>query len=657
MSEIEKIVESIKSGTSSARQEVEKALQAAKDHKNLHAFLEIFEKEALQRADQIDARIKRGEPVGRLAGVPYAAKDNFLTTIGHTTAAARMLENFCAPLNATAIERLDAEGAILIGKTNLDAFANGSSTESSAFGPTHNAVDPERVPGGTSGGSAAAVAAGIVPFALGSDTGGSIRQPASFNGVVGLRPTYGMISRHGVIAFASSTDVVGALTRTVADTEIICEILAGPDGRDSTILPEYFNNKKTTYFLCGGNDRKYENFFKKLAKEITKIVETPRILDVFFAKPEQEWKNQLKTHTDFYDKYFKNYTHQMATLENFYDQIKNADVIYFHGGSTELLLEKLPDFGKVEEAIQGKIYVGSSAGANYLSKHFLNREKIVVKGSGILPINIVVHYESDDPDACRSKAQADEFEKQFPIKTLRIREGEFEIITESEINQPLKIGLIKDFLDKGVDPDVIARTRDFANKLKQAGHTVEEVDFTMSKYSLAIYYIVVLAELSSNLARYDGVRYGLRAADAKSLNEIYGHSRDAGFMPENKRRIMIGAFVLSSGYYDAYYLQAQKARTLLIQEFNKLFEKYDFLIGPVAPTPAFKLGQNTSDPVKMYLEDIMTIQAPLAGIPALSLPNGTSKTGLPIGVQIFGPMKSDAKLLDFAKSMEEKSEK
>ncbi|QQS17215.1 Asp-tRNA(Asn)/Glu-tRNA(Gln) amidotransferase subunit GatA [Candidatus Saccharibacteria bacterium] len=463
-SEIIKIVERVKSGVSSARAEVEKAIAAAKEKDNLHALLELFENEALARADEIDARIKDGEDVGRLAGVPYVAKDNFLTTVGHTTAAAKILENFESPLDATAIERLDAEGAILIGKANLDAFAHGGSTENSAFGPTKNVVDPERVAGGSSGGSAAIVAAGVVPFALGSDTGGSIRQPASFNGAVGYKPTYGMISRYGVLAMASSTDVVGPLTRTVADAELLSEILAGPDGKDSTVHDDYFISQTT--------------------------------------------------------------------------------------------------------------------------------------------------------------------------------------------DKPLKIGLIREFIGDGVDEQVVAKTKEFVDRLKAAGHTVEDVDLPMAKYSLAIYYIVVPAEVSSNLARYDGVRYGLRSETAKSLDDVYGQSRDQGFMPENKRRIMIGSYVLSSGYFDAYYLQAQKARTLLIQEFDKLFDEYDFLIGPTAPTPAFKLGENTADPIKMYLADAMTVPSSLAGLPALSLPNGVNDQGLPIGVQIIGRQKDDARLLSFAKTME-----
>ena len=463
---INEIVNNIKSGQTTARAEVEKALRAAQDNDELHALLETFDDKALRRADEIDAKIKRGEQVGRLAGVPYVAKDNFLTTIGHTTAAAKILENFESPIDATAIERLDNEDAILIGKANLDAFAHGGSTENSAFGPTHNAVDFERVAGGSSGGSAVAVAAGIVPFALGSDTGGSIRQPGSFNGVVGYKPTYGMISRYGVVAMASSTDVVGPLTRTVEDAELVSDILAGQDGHDSTV---------------------HDNYFQPITD------------------------NSQRSYT---------------------------------------------------------------------------------------------------------------------------------------------IGVIKDFMGEGVDADVVNQTQAVINRLEQAGHTVRQVSLPMAKYALAIYYIVVPAELSSNLARYDGVRYGVRSDKAKSLDDVYGLSRSAGFMPENKRRIMIGSYVLSSGYFDAYYLKAQKARTLLINEFNKLFDECDFLICPTAPTPAFKLGENTSDPLKMYLADAMTVPASLAGLPAISVPCGESDSGLPIGVQLIGQQKDDAKLLAFAKEVE-----
>lgn len=464
-SEIERIVADVKSGRTSARTEVERALAQARERDELHCLLEVCAEQALARADRLDVRIKKGEPVGRLAGVPYVAKDNFLTKVGHTTAASKMLDNFRSPIDATAIERIEAEDAIMIGKANLDAFAHGGSTENSAFGPTHNAIDKGRVAGGSSGGSAVAVASGIVPFALGSDTGGSIRQPASFNGVVGYKPTYGMISRYGVVAMASSTDTVGPITRTVRDSEIIADILAGQDQRDGTVYPGYFSP-----------------------------------------------------------------------------------------------------------------------------------------------------------------------------------------LTESPSGQ--RIGLIEDFIGEGVDDDVASRTNQLAQRLRESGHQVDLVKLPMAQYALAIYYIVIPAELSSNMARYDGIRYGERSPEAHQLDDVYGMSRDDGLMPENKRRIMIGSYVLSSGYYDAYYLKAQQARTLLIRQLDKLFESYDFLLSPVSPTPAFKLGENTHDPLKMYLADAMTVPASLAGLPAISVPNGRSKAGLPIGVQLIAPAKADAGLLAMAKQLE-----
>ena len=464
-SEIERIVADVKSGRTSARAEVERALAQAKERDELHCLLEVCAEQALARADRLDVRIKKGESVGRLAGVPYVAKDNFLTKVGHTTAASKMLDNFRSPIDATAIERIEAEDAIMIGKANLDAFAHGGSTENSAFGPTHNAIDKGRVAGGSSGGSAVAVASGIVPFALGSDTGGSIRQPASFNGVVGYKPTYGMISRYGVVAMASSTDTVGPITRTVRDSEIIADILAGQDQRDSTVYPGYFSP----------------------------LTESP----------------------------------------------------------------------------SGK-----------------------------------------------------------------------------------RIGLIEDFIGEGVDDDVASQTNQLAQRLRESGHQVDLVKLPMAQYALAIYYIVIPAELSSNMARYDGIRYGERSPEAHQLDDVYGMSRNDGLMPENKRRIMIGSYVLSSGYYDAYYLKAQQARTLLIRQLDKLFESYDFLLSPVSPTPAFKLGENTHDPLKMYLADAMTVPASLAGLPAISVPNGRSGAGLPIGIQLIAPAKADASLLAMAKQLE-----
>lgn len=446
----------------SARENVVAALERAKNNEQYHALLSLTEERALERADAVD----RGEITGRLAGVPFVVKDNFLAFGAPTTAASKMLEHFNAPLQATAVEKLEAEGAICIGKANLDAFAHGGSTENSAFGPTKNAIDMERVAGGSSGGSAVVTALDIVPFALGSDTGGSIRQPASFNGVVGIKPTYGTVSRYGVVAMASSTDTIGIFTTSVSDTELIMDIMAGRDRKDMTTLPDFF----------------------------------------------------------------------------------------------------------------------------------------------------------------------------VPVQT---------------IGSGKKVGLIKEFMTDDVDADVRARTLEYCQRLRDAGHVVEEVSLPIIAHTLAVYYIIVPAEISSNLARYDGIRYGHRAEGVETLVELYGRTRDEGFVTENKRRIMIGSYVLSSGYFDAYYRQAQKARTLLIDGFNTLFQQYDFLIGPVAPTPAFKLGENTSDPIKMYLADIMTVPASLAGLPAVSVPAGLSDTGLPIGVQLMGPRRSDANVLALARSMEQ----
>lgn len=437
----------------SARQNVQEALDKAASSKDYNIFISLNPDRALARADEVDTSSKKG----RLAGVPFVVKDNFLTKDEVTTAASKMLEDFTSPLTSTAVELLEAEGAICIGKVNLDAFAHGGSTENSAFGVTKNAFDGSRVAGGSSGGSAVAVALDIVPFALGSDTGGSIRQPASFNGVVGIKPTYGTVSRYGVVAMASSTDCIGVLSDTVETTEVVMSIISGRDDKDATTLPDFFS----------------------------------------------------------------------------------------------------------------------------------------------------------------------------PVAELGKK----------------KVGVIKEFMSGEVDTEVLRVTQDYIQSLKDSGHEVEEVSLPMAKYALAVYYVVVPAEVSSNLARYDGVKYGLRAPEAKNLDEVYGLSREAGFMTENKRRIMIGSYVLSSGFFDAYYLQAQKVRTLLIQEFDKLFENYDVLVGPVSPTPAFKIGENIDDPVKMYLADIMTVPASLAGLPAISIPAGKTNDGLPVGVQLIGQRQSDAMLL------------
>ncbi|HTJ73010.1 MAG TPA: Asp-tRNA(Asn)/Glu-tRNA(Gln) amidotransferase subunit GatA [Verrucomicrobiae bacterium] len=466
MSRITTIVTDVTSGKKTARQYIEEAFANVEANESYHALLSLTKERALERADDIDMRSKKGETAGVLAGVPFVAKDNFLAFGAPTTAASKMLEVFNTPLQATAVEKLEAAGAICIGKANLDAFAHGGSTENSAFGPTKNAFDQTKVAGGSSGGSAVVTALDIVPFALGTDTGGSIRQPASFNGVVGIKPTYGAVSRYGVVAMASSTDVIGCFTKEAADAEIVMGVMSGRDVRDMTTLPDFF---------------------------------------------------------------------------------------------------------KVQESKPGQ-----------------------------------------------------------------------------------KIGILKESMTDDVDEIVRRRTSEYADKLRAAGHTVEEVSLPMVKHALAMYYIIVPAEVSSNLARYDGIRYGHRAQGVKTLAELYGKTRDEGFVTENKRRIMIGSYVLSSGFFDAYYLQAQKARTLLVNEYNKLFETYDVLLCPTAPTPAFGLGENTADPVKMYLADIMTVGPSLAGLPAVSVPAGATDAGLPVGVQLVGPRKSDAALLSLARSMEDK---
>lgn len=461
---IKDIVNKVKNQEVTVKEVVLEAIKKAEAVQDKNALIKLTKESALKKAEELDKKIKAGNKEGKLLGVPYVVKDNFLTLLDETTAASKMLEDFKAPLEATVIKKLEAEGAIYIGKSNLDAFAHGGSTENSFFGVTKNAFDNERVAGGSSGGSAVITALDVVPFALGSDTGGSIRQPASFNGVFGVKPTYGTVSRFGVVAMASSTDTIGCFSKTVEDSEIVMEIISGKDKKDMTTLDDFF---------------------------------------------------------------------------------------------------------KIE--------------------------------------------------------------------------------TEPPKNK--KIAIIKDFMTDAVDPEVLKITNDYIDRLKQAGHEVEEVSMPILKYALAIYYVLIPAEVSSNLARYDGIRYGFRA-ESNSLDELYGKSRDQGFMPENKRRILIGSFVLSSGFFDAYYLKAQKARTLLKQAFDDVLGKYDALIGPVSPTPSFKIGENTDDPIKMYLADIMTVPASLVGLPAMSVPAGKTSSGLPVNVQLIGKAKDDAKLMALAKSVE-----
>ncbi len=442
-------------GGATVRSVVESAIARAKADP-LNAVLSVIESRALHRADEIDTLRRSGQDAGRLAGIPFLAKDNILTFDSRTTASAHMLENFIAPYQATVIKRLEAEGAICIGKTNLDAFAHGGSTENSFFGPTKNVADAERVAGGSSGGSAVAVASGIVPFALGSDTGGSIRQPASYNGIYGLKPTYGSVSRYGVVAMASSTDVVGPLATCVEDLQLVLDCIKGVDQYDST------------------------------------TVDIPNL--------------------------------------------------------------------------------------------------------------------------------------------------------STQLDKPLTIGVINESMGEGVDPEVVLAIEERVKAAKAAGNSVTFIDLPSLSHALAVYYVVVPAELTSNLARYDGIKYG-EAKSGPNLASVYANTRTAGFMDENKRRILIGNYVLSSGYYDAYYKKAQTVRTLLINEFKEAFKKCDVLVSPTAPTPAFKLGENTDDPLQMYLADIMTVPASLAGLPAVSIPAGVTQAGLPIGMQIMAPMGDDYKVL------------
>ena len=442
---------------------VKEALEKAKKYASHNIFISLNEEEALKKAAEIDRKIQNGESVGRLAGVPYALKDNFLSKQGNTTAASKILSNLRSPIDSTTVAKLEAEGAIMIGRTNLDAFAHGSSTENSYFGPTHNAKDFERVAGGSSGGSAAAVALDIVPFATGTDTGGSIRQPASFNGVYGLKPTYGTISRYGVVAMASSTDVIGFFTQNPEDLDLLMSITSGQDEKDSTTLPDFYNETKV------------ETGVKK------------------------------------------------------------------------------------------------------------------------------------------------------------------------------RIGVIRDFDNDNVAPEIREAMKIQLEKLKAEGHEIVELSMPVLKYALAVYYVVVPAEVASNLSRYDGIRYGYRSPEAHNIEEVFGLSRNDGFMSENKRRIMIGNFVLSSGFYDAYYLKAQKVRTLIIKAYEEAFAKCDYIITPVSPSPAFKLGEKVNDPVAMYLEDVMSVPINLAGLPSLAIPINRDKDELPVGLQLIGPRRSDKNLLQFAK--------
>ena len=452
------------------------------------AFNHVMAAEARAAAAEIDTVVARGQVPGPLAGVPVAVKDNLCTRDAPTTCSSRILEGWRSPYDATAVQRLRAAGAVIVGKTNLDEFAMGSSTESSAFGPTRNPHDLGRVPGGSSGGSAAAVAAGFAPLALGSDTGGSVRQPAALCGTVGLKPTYGSVSRYGLVAFASSLDQIGPIAATVADAAALFEVISGPDPMDSTCF------------------------------DPTALVAPDAVGSRMGADGE--------------------------------DGVEGLRI------------------GVLAELCGG--LTGSRAGA----------------GLGPEP--------GDGPGAASGSGV------------------------------------------EGVAADVAARTEEAVAALAAAGAVVEPVSVPSVVLGLSAYYLIAPAEASSNLARYDGVRYGLRVEGATAA-EMNVNTRTAGFGAEVKRRIMLGTYVLSAGYYDAFYAKALRARALIRRELDEAYERFDLLVCPTAPTTAFELGAKTADPLAMYLNDVCTIPSNLAGHPAISVPFGAGDDGLPVGVQIMGP--------------------
>ena len=439
--------------------------------KDVQAFVTTLEDDALDKAKEMDKKIENGEVKSKLAGIPIGIKDNICTKGVKTTCSSRMLENFIAPYDATVMEKINGEELINLGKLNMDEFAMGGSTEHSYFHVTRNPWNLNKVPGGSSGGSAAAVAAGMVPWALGTDTGGSIREPAAFCGVVGLKPTYGLVSRYGVVAFASSLDQVGPITKDVTDSAILLNIIAGKDNMDST------------------------------------SVERPKV----------------------------DYT----------KALKND-----------------------------------------------------VKG--------------------------------------------------------LKIGVPKEFFGEGINAEVNENLERAIKTYKELGAEVTEVSLDIAEYALASYYIIACAEASSNLGRFDGVRYGHRAKEYSNVKELFRNSRTEGFGPEVKRRIILGTYVLSSGYYDAYYKKAQQVRTLVMNEFNKVFNNYDIILTPTSPTVAFDIGSKIADPLAMYLADICTVSVNIAGLPGISIPCGVDKEGMPVGMQLIGNRFAEETLLNTAYTFEQK---
>jgi aspartyl-tRNA(Asn)/glutamyl-tRNA(Gln) amidotransferase subunit A len=459
----------VRAGERSARQVIDEHLAAIERREpELHAFNVVTADAARTAADDIDRRVSAGQDVGPLAGVPVALKDNLCTRGVPTTCSSRILEGWVPPYDATVVARLAEAGAITIGKTNLDEFAMGSSTENSAFGVTRNPHDPTRVPGGSSGGSAAAVAAGFAPLALGSDTGGSIRQPAALCGVVGFKPTYGRVSRFGLVAFASSLDQIGPFAADVADAALLYDVIAGHDPRDTTSIPEPL----------------------------------------------------------------------------------------------------VPVSPTLDDGVDG-----------------------------------------------------------------------------------LRIGIISELSGPGIAPDVADRVQQAAEALEQVGAKVGEVSVPSAVYGVTAYYLIAPAEASSNLARYDGVRYGLRV-DAPTTGEMMEATRRAGFGAEVKRRIMLGTYALSAGYWDAYYGKALKVRTLMLRDFAAAYEQYDVLLSPTSPTTAFEIGAKVSDPLAMYLSDVCTIPSNLTGHPAISVPFGSGADGLPVGVQLLAPALEEPLLFRVAAALE-----
>ena len=475
--EATEIAEKVSSGEVSARSVVEHHIETInKIESDVNAFNLVTAEQALIDADEIDSKIASGETLGPLAGVPISIKDNLCTRGVETTCSSKILEGWKPPYNATVIEKLKEAGAVVMGKTNLDEFAMGSSTENSAFGPTRNPHNLELVPGGSSGGSAAAVAAGFSPLALGSDTGGSIRQPAALCGVVGVKPTYGRVSRYGLGAFASSLDQVGPFANTVSDAALTLEVISGHDPRDSTSIPE---------------------------------------------KP-------------------------------------------------------------------------------------LNISEVLNQGV-----------------------------------------------------DGMRIGVIEELSGKGLEgisPDVSSRVEEAIKVFSNAGAIVESASVPASIYGLSAYYVIAPAEASSNLARYDGIRFGPRT-EAATTAETMTATRTKGFGDEVKRRIMLGTYALSAGYYDAYYGKSQRVRTLIMNDFAKAYEKFDILISPTAPTTAFPLGDKTADPMQMYLQDVCTIPSNLAGHPAMSVPFGVGEDGMPVGIQILAPAMAEREMFQAAKVLESESGK